>query len=176
MAGHKTWGVGEDVVQTEFQGYVADQIVAQFASTAARDAGWLSPPNGAFCVTTDTNTKWQRVSGAWVNADRGLPKLQNLAGFAGGFTLNDPVMLYAGTAVVTTNTNADISVTYGTAFPHATIAVVVTAGDALTDQTTLWVPHTYSNSAFQARAIECSSGGARISFGPVRLNYIALGA
>jgi len=36
-----------------------------FASTAARDAAWPSPPNGAMCTTTDTGALWQRISGVW---------------------------------------------------------------------------------------------------------------
>lgn len=35
-----------------------------FATTTARDA-WASPPNGALAITTDTNSLWQRQSGAW---------------------------------------------------------------------------------------------------------------
>lgn len=64
MGGRKLWAVGEEMLQADFQGYVADQVVAVFADTTARDT-WASPPNGAVAITTDTNTRWQRIGGAW---------------------------------------------------------------------------------------------------------------
>lgn len=45
---------------------VRDQTVTPFATTAARDAAITVPVAGMLCVTTDTNTLWQYVSGAWV--------------------------------------------------------------------------------------------------------------
>jgi hypothetical protein len=38
---------------------------AVFATTAARDAAWPNPPDGATCVVTATNTFYQRISGMW---------------------------------------------------------------------------------------------------------------
>lgn len=37
-----------------------------FATAAARDAAWTSPPNGARCTTIDTYTEWLRKAGTWV--------------------------------------------------------------------------------------------------------------
>lgn len=45
--------------------YVDFSAIPIFATTAARDSAWVSPPNGAFCVTTDTGVMWQRISGTW---------------------------------------------------------------------------------------------------------------
>ena len=67
----KTWAVGEEVLAADFNAYVQDQVVPQFPTSAARDAEWAAPPNGALCVTTDSNTLWQRVAGAWY-AGQGL--------------------------------------------------------------------------------------------------------
>lgn len=36
-----------------------------FPTVAARDA-WANPPRGAICVTTDTDTAWQRGASSWV--------------------------------------------------------------------------------------------------------------
>ena len=51
-------------------GTVADQMetfaVPRFATVAARDTAWTSPPNGARCITTDTYTTWVRMAGTWV--------------------------------------------------------------------------------------------------------------
>jgi hypothetical protein len=65
MTGQKTWAVGEEVLAADFNNLVQTQVVAQFPNVAARDA-WAGPPNGALCVTTDTNTVWQRSGGVWV--------------------------------------------------------------------------------------------------------------
>lgn len=46
---------------------IRDRTIQSFATVAERDAsGWVAP-NGAFCVTIDTATLWQRVGGAWVS-------------------------------------------------------------------------------------------------------------
>lgn len=55
--------------------YVDFASVPRFASTAARDT-WSSPPNGAICVTTDTNTAWQRVAGVWLPTAGSVPFLR----------------------------------------------------------------------------------------------------
>jgi hypothetical protein len=60
----KSWVVGEQVLAADFNTYVQTQVVAQFATVAARDA-WSSPPNGSMCVTLDTGSVWQRIAGAW---------------------------------------------------------------------------------------------------------------
>lgn len=45
--------------------------VRAFATAALRDSLWPGAPNGSLAVTLDTNTLWQRKSGAWVNATPG---------------------------------------------------------------------------------------------------------
>jgi hypothetical protein len=62
----KTWAVGEEVLAADFNAYVQQQVVATFPNVAARDA-WASPPAGALCVTTDSNTVWQRIGGGWLS-------------------------------------------------------------------------------------------------------------
>jgi hypothetical protein len=47
-----------------------------FASTAARDAAIPSPVNGQICVTTDTNTVWQRINGVWYTPGQRLGYVQ----------------------------------------------------------------------------------------------------
>jgi len=56
MPGHKTWAIGEEVIASDFT-IVSDQIAAQFASPAARTAGWASPPNGAVSVLTNLDAQ-----------------------------------------------------------------------------------------------------------------------
>jgi hypothetical protein len=43
-----------------------DQTVPRFPDETVRDATWTTPPNGALCVTLDTQTIWQRMIGVWV--------------------------------------------------------------------------------------------------------------
>ena len=66
----KTWVVGEEVLAADFNTYVQNQVVAKFATVAARDAAWpaATAGPGAMSVTTDTNTLWLVVGVAWVAA------------------------------------------------------------------------------------------------------------
>lgn len=61
----KSWAVGEEVLAADFNTYVQQQVVPQFTTAAQRDSQWASPPNGARCVTVDTNTEWQRINNTW---------------------------------------------------------------------------------------------------------------
>lgn len=73
MAGHKNWAIGEEVVQSDYQGYVADQIVAQYASAAARASGWPTPPAGAVSVLNDHPGVLYYYNGsAWLAMGAGL--------------------------------------------------------------------------------------------------------
>src|SRR4051812_10363336 len=105
----KTWVLGEEVLATDFNTYVQNQVVVQFPNIAARDA-WASPPVGAMCVTVDNGIVWVRTAKpAWV------PQSYSRSGTAialGGFNngtifpspaedltgrlLNDP-LIYDGT-------------------------------------------------------------------------------
>jgi len=66
MAGHKTWAVGEEVIASDFGPYVGDQIVAVFASAAARTSGWPSPPVGAASYRIDGKRVEVFNGTAWV--------------------------------------------------------------------------------------------------------------
>ena len=61
----KSWAVGEEVLATDFNTFVQNQVVPAFGNVGTRDSQYTAPPNGALCVTTDTNTLWQRISGIW---------------------------------------------------------------------------------------------------------------
>ena len=64
---HKNWAVGEEVIATDFNPIVADQVVAQFPNAANRAANWLDPPVGAVSHLADSpNTLWIYTAGAWV--------------------------------------------------------------------------------------------------------------
>lgn len=65
MMPFKAWIPDEVLTSSDVNSYLMRQSVAQFASTAARDAAILSPTVGQLAVTTDTNTVWQYRSGGW---------------------------------------------------------------------------------------------------------------
>jgi len=52
----KTWAIGEEVLASDFNPIVADQVVAVFPSAAARATGWPAPPTGATTFLTDTGS------------------------------------------------------------------------------------------------------------------------
>ena len=61
----KSWAVGEEVLAADFNTYLQNQVVPQFPDTATLNTQWPAPPNGAVCVTIDTQSFWQRVGGTW---------------------------------------------------------------------------------------------------------------
>lgn len=65
----KTWVVGEETLAADFNLFVQQQVVARFATVAARDAAWpaATAGPGAVCITYDTSTVWVVNSAvAWV--------------------------------------------------------------------------------------------------------------
>jgi hypothetical protein len=67
---HKDWGIGEEVLAVDFNPNVADQVVAQYASAAARASAWATPPAGAVSHLNTTDDKngievYSAVSSAW---------------------------------------------------------------------------------------------------------------
>jgi hypothetical protein len=63
---HKTWLAGEEVVDTDFNPIIANQIVAQFPNAAGRTAGWASPPVGAVSHLADSpGVLWVYFGGTW---------------------------------------------------------------------------------------------------------------
>jgi hypothetical protein len=74
----KTWAIGEEVLATDFNTYVQNQVVPRFATVAARDAAWpaATAGNGAVCTTQDTGTFWVVVANAWVASPPGAGVVQ----------------------------------------------------------------------------------------------------
>ncbi len=69
--GTKLWTSGEVVTAANVNGYIQDQTIGKFASTAARDAafGGVGEPTlseGMFAYTSDTNTLWSYDGSDWV--------------------------------------------------------------------------------------------------------------
>jgi hypothetical protein len=62
---HKNWLAGDDVIASDFNPNVADQIVATFTTAAQRTSQWASPPTGAMSFLADTNTYWWWNGTTW---------------------------------------------------------------------------------------------------------------
>jgi hypothetical protein len=56
MGGYKTWAALEEVTAANFNTYLRDNSIPQFASSAARSAAIVSPVVGTFSYLADTGT------------------------------------------------------------------------------------------------------------------------
>lgn len=65
-AGHKLWVAGERVDADDLQGYLQDQVVAVFATTAARDAAITAPAEGMLAAITGTDRLYVYSGSAWI--------------------------------------------------------------------------------------------------------------
>jgi hypothetical protein len=63
---YKVWATGQEVHSAEFNSMVAEQVIATFATAAARDAAILTPRVGQYAWTADTLSLWVYVAGAWI--------------------------------------------------------------------------------------------------------------
>lgn len=81
----KQWAYLEKLPSADFQTYLQNQVIAQFTSTAQRDAQWSTPARGSRCITTDTNTTWLYDGTQW------LPMPGTVRGIiAAGSQVNQP--------------------------------------------------------------------------------------
>ena len=67
-AGYRTFVAGEVLTATNVQGYLMDQAIPVFASSAARDAAITSPAEGQFAFLKDTDAFQVYTGSAWVAA------------------------------------------------------------------------------------------------------------
>lgn len=113
----KTWVIGEEVLATDFNTYVQQQVVARFATIAARDAGWpaATAGDGALSTTLDLDRVWRSDGTTW--------KL--LGGWQSTATGSTGAALVAGTQLVTGNVTLPAGV--GTAILIAQIGINVSA-------------------------------------------------
>jgi hypothetical protein len=101
--------VDDNIILAQWGNEVRDRTAQVFSTAAERDSQWAAPPNGAICVTLDTNTLWRRAAGAWV-AQSPVQAIwgQPLAGTYAG----QPVRFAAGAGAITISGNfANIPIT-----------------------------------------------------------------
>jgi hypothetical protein len=118
--------------------------------------------DGTVVHSTDLN-KILKVIG--VAAVAGSPPT---AGASSGYTIQ------AGSFVGTTNGSAQLSITYPTAFTTGLVVATVCWGDQVSSGFGLEVSNNTSKTTLVVRVVN-SSGTGQNSFGPVRVNWMALG-
>lgn len=67
----KVWVPGEEVLAADFNTYMQQQVVAVFATAAARDAAITAPINGQTCYLQDAGALFWWNGTAWVSLPRG---------------------------------------------------------------------------------------------------------
>lgn len=92
----KIWSVGEEVLASDFQTYVGNQVVAQFTDATQRDAQVPAPANGQMCTL-----------GTYL----GLVFIWN-----GDAWVEPTPFVQCGTEVVTTNGSGGTAITFPTPF------------------------------------------------------------
>jgi hypothetical protein len=64
--GRKTFTAGDILTAAQVQGYLQDQAIMVFASSAARGSAIASPSQGMFSYLTDDSTLYTYDGSAWV--------------------------------------------------------------------------------------------------------------
>jgi hypothetical protein len=157
----KSWAVGEEVLAADFNAYLQNQVVAVFTTTSQRDTDWASPPNGAKCIVTATNTEYQRIAGAWYTPYQRLAYAQTTGnqGPTSGATENVLSLLVLPTVSLPTTRLVRVEMGFraavGAAGQSATVRIregTTTAGTQITDLVI----------AFAPSGVEAGNGGGRM--------------
>jgi hypothetical protein len=67
----KVWAVGEEVLAADMNDYIQEQVVATFATAAARDAAIPAPNNGQACWLQDALALYVYDGAAWRTFGKG---------------------------------------------------------------------------------------------------------
>jgi hypothetical protein len=110
---------------------IRDRTLQVFATVAERNAQWLTPPDGATCITLDTYTVWRRRAGAWVYANPGgllgaVWTTSGDLGTPGGPGFYDGLVVNLGPATVAARVTINAAVWFGNAsgYLNATADVI----------------------------------------------------
>jgi len=156
-------------IQSVWGQAVSEHVVQRFANEADRDAKWTSPPNGAVCITLDTNILWQHQSGGWVYSQTAIPNQ------AMGTTHPTGMLrIIAEQVIVTTNSNGDGGFSYPQAFASGVNPqVIMQNGDPGGGNMIFGIYNSLSSSADVNFRVVNEHGTPIV--GAVRINYIAIG-
>lgn len=116
------------------------------------------------CIVAGTPGTWRRVDG-WFGI--GSPRVGS------GGTLNNRIIVQAGSNVVTTNSNGDATISFPAAFPNGVFALLTVPGD-LTSSSGFFVCNgTVLATSFGVRCF--ATNGTAINTLAVRCDWIAIG-
>ena len=167
-AGHQVVAPGQTVA-SDWGNHVWDQSTNIFASTADRDAQWATPPDGARAYTRDIGMAWIRQGGVWV---RDMVPARGNSIVPDGTVVTVIPIIYAGTTVVTTDTNGGWAINYPSPFPNGVLTFLAFSGEN--------PPGTIINGWQGGMSLTSARGGAYINnavivSAAVRINWLAVG-
>lgn len=114
--------VDGNIILASWGNEIRDRSCQVFATVAERDSQWAAPPNGAICVTLDTNTLWRRAAGVWAAQSPLQARWGNpLAGVYAG----QPVRFAAGAGAITISGNFG-NLSINPPFPNGLLSAHVT--------------------------------------------------
>jgi hypothetical protein len=105
-----------------------DRTLQVFATVAERDAQYATAPNGAICVTLDTNTMWKRAGGVWVSAVLGPVAAVSVATFqsvAAGATVDVTGLTVTVNALTARRYRTDFGVRMGCSAADAKLVMTL---------------------------------------------------
>ena len=66
-SGFKVWTTGDLISASDFNNYIQEQVIMNFASSSARDSAVSSPEEGMFAFLNDTNTLTFYNGSSWAS-------------------------------------------------------------------------------------------------------------
>jgi hypothetical protein len=159
----KTWSVNEEVLAADFNEFLANQVVATFASSAARNSALSSPDKGQVSALDDhAGALWIYDGSDW----REPSSPRNTAGVN--------LHMQAGQDVSTTNGAGGSVITFPVPFSSPPLVVLLQdmgGTPSAFAQFTVLYPPTTTDAQFVAR----NQSGTLIASGAVRVGWLAIG-
>ena len=187
--GFKNWVTNAVLTASDLNTYIANQVIAVFASTAARDAAITGPIEGQYAYTSDTNTLWEYDGGAWrvsrtmYNSNEALqapivvttPDTQLIgSGVPFPGTAGSPFSIIAGTTTGATDGSGNVSFTFAASFPNGVLTCLVQPTSSAGDFSFFKMDNT-SIATNHCHGVAYNHSGTAIVTTTIRCNYIAIG-
>lgn len=166
MSGWKSWAAGEEVLATDFQNYVQDQVVQVYAGTAARSSALgTAVTEGMVSYLSDTNALQVYDGSAWTSVGGGGTATYATTAGTAVYATN------AGTAVFATTSG---TATYATTSGTAVYSTTAGTADYSTTSGTATYATTAGTSVFATNAGTSANLSGTITTGQVTGTTIVL--